>query len=155
MANLTPDEFQQAVALLADAIGIQRLRDRLGHMNAFTSRRGLNTPGALAERLYRLSGGLRLRVPATFAFTTVWTEMVHQKIGEEAEKGIEELADAVNACLGDGDAIQPGKEDDLDRALAAYREKMATATGPDVARLDMLLKAVPAVADRLRGAIGG
>jgi len=76
--------------------------------------------------------------------------MVGARLGEEGEKRLEGLADQVNACLGERDAIVPGKEEDIDRALAAYRDALAAATGPEVARLDMLLKAVPEVAERLR-----
>ncbi|HUE29940.1 MAG TPA: hypothetical protein VMR79_03650, partial [Verrucomicrobiae bacterium] len=98
------------------------------------------------------TGGLRRQVPATYAFSQVWHEMVGARLGEEGEKRLEGLADQVNACLGEGDAIVPGKEADIDRALEAYRAALAEATGPEVARLDMLLKAVPEVAERLRRA---
>lgn len=158
MANLTVEEFHEAIDLLSQELGVQRLRDRLRNMKAFMSPRGLATADAIAERLYRLSGGLRLRVPATYAFTAVWTEMIHGKLGEEGEKAVEEVADQVNACLADDETIVPGKEGDLDVALAAYREKVAAVSGAAVARIDMLLKAVPAVADRVRaagGAAGG
>src|SRR2546428_3995075 len=150
MALLTPAEFTEAVSVLAAHYGVERLRDRLAHLNAFTSRRGLNTGAAIAERLHLLTGGLRRQVPATYAFSQVWHEMVGARLGEEGEKRLEALADQVNACLGDRDAIVPSQEADLDRGLAAYRDALAAATGPEVARLDMLLKAVPEVADRLR-----
>jgi hypothetical protein len=150
MANLNLEEFHEAVGLLATAVGVPRLRDRLGAMGAFKSRRGLNSADEIAERLYRLSGGLRLRVAATYAFTAVWTEMVHDKLGEEGEKAVEEVADQVNACLAPDESIVPGKEADLDAALTAYREKVSAAAGPAIARLDMILKAVPAVAGHVR-----
>src|SRR5437899_237554 len=51
MANLTSAEFTDAVTALAVYHGIERLRDRLARLNAFTSRRGLNTAAAIAERL--------------------------------------------------------------------------------------------------------
>jgi hypothetical protein len=150
MALLSPAEFKEAVGALAEHHGVERLRERLTRMNAFTSRRGLNTTVAIAERLHLLTGGLRRQVPATYAFSQLWSEMVGARLGEDGEKRLEALADQVNACLGEGDAIVPGKEADLDRALAAYREALAAATGPEIARLDMLLKAVPEVAERLR-----
>ena len=150
MALLTAAEFTEAVGALAEHYGVERLRERLARLNAFTSRRGLNTAAALAERLHLLTGGLRRQVPATYAFSQVWHEMVGARLGEEGEKRLEGLADQVNACLGERDAIVPGKEADLDRALAAYREALAATTGPEIARLDMLLKAVPDVAERLR-----
>jgi hypothetical protein len=152
MANLSAEEFTAAVGALADQLGIERLRERLARMNAFTSRRGLNSPAAIADRLYALSGGLRRQVVSTFAFTSLWQEVVGGRIGEEGEKKLGEIADKVNACLAPDESIVPGKEAELDEALAAYRDALATSTGPLVARLDMLMKAVPAVAERLRAA---
>jgi hypothetical protein len=150
MAQLTAAELGDAVATLAERHGIERLRERLARMNAFTSRRGLTSAAAIAERLRLLTGGLRRQVPATYAFSTLWNEMVGERLGEEGEKRLEALAEQVNACLGDDEEVRPGREDDLDRALAAYREALEASTGPTVAHLDMLLKAVPAVAERLR-----
>jgi len=150
MAHLTPAEFAQTVEALAAHFGVEQLRERLAKMNAFTSRRGLNTPAAIADRLHLLSGGLRRQVPATYAFSTVWNELVHGAMDEALEKRLEGLVEEINACLAEDESVVPGKEETLDRALAAYRDALAGATGPDVARLDMLLKAVPAVADRLR-----
>jgi hypothetical protein len=150
MAQLTAAEFAEAVAELAGHHGVERLRERLARMNAFTSRRGLNSAAAIAERLHLLTGGLRRQVPATIAFSSLWHEMVGERLGETGGKRLEELAEQVNACLTDNDAVAPGREEELDRALAAYGETLEAATGPVVARLDMLLKAVPAVAERLR-----
>jgi len=152
MAQLTTAEFGEAVAALTAHFGVEQLRERLARMNAFTSRRGLNTPAAIADRLHLLTGGLRRQVPATYAFSTLWNEMVGARLGEDGEKRLESIADQVNACLDARDGIEPGKEEALDGALAAYRDALAAATGAEVARLDMLLKAVPAVAERLRRA---
>ncbi len=152
MANLTTAEFTEAVTVLADRIGVARLRDRLAQHGAFKSRQGLNSAEAIAERLYRLTGGLRLQVAATYVFSSLWSEMVNEKLGEEGAKQLDTLAEQVNACLGEHDTLVPGKEEELDRALVAYRDAVAAATGPEVARLDMLMKAVPAVAERLRAA---
>lgn len=150
MAQLTAAEFADAVTALAEHHGVERLRDRLARMNAFTSRRGLNSAAAIAERLHVLTGGLRRQVPATYAFSSLWSEMVAERLGEDGEKRLEGLAEEVNACLGERDDVVPGKEEALDQALTTYRDTLAAATGAGVARLDMLLKAVPAVADRLR-----
>ena len=152
MATLTPDEFTEAVTALADHFGVEQLRNRLARLNAFTSQRGLKGPPAIAERLHRLSGGLRLNVPATYAFTSLWGEMVGAKMGEGGENKLEEAANQVNACLADDNSIVAGKESELDQALAVYREAVSSAVGARVATLDMLLKAVPAVAERLRNA---
>ena len=150
MAQLTPDEFADAVATLAEHHGVERLRDKLARLGAFTSRRGLNSAAAIADRLHLLTGGLRRQVVATYAFTQLWNEMVGGGVGEEGEKRLEGLVERVNACLTKEETVVSGKEDELDQALAAYRDALAGTTGPDVARLDMLLKAVPAVAERLR-----
>src|SRR5215470_14949640 len=114
MANLTPAEFSEAVASLAAHFGLERLRERLARMNAFTSRRGLNTPAAIAERLHLLSGGLRRQVPATYAFSTVWNELVHAAMDEPLEKRLEGLVEEINACLADDESVVPGKEETLD-----------------------------------------
>ena len=155
MANLTEAEFGRAVEALVGHFGLERLRDRFAGMGAITSRRGLNTPSALADRLYRLSGGLRRRAVPSFAFTSLWGEMLEAKLGKEGEKRLEELADKVNACLTKDERIVEGKDEELDQALTAYREALAAVAGPEVAGSDMLLKAVPAVAERLRAAPAG
>lgn len=152
MAHLSIEEFTAAVTALAEHTGVERLRDRLANLNAFTSRRGLNSAAAIAQRLHQLTGGLRRPVIGTYAFTSLWNEMIGAKLGEDGEKKLEALAEQVNACLGKDDAIVAGKEAELDRALAAYRETLAAATGAEIAALDMMLKAVPAVAERLRDA---
>jgi len=150
MAHLTAPEMTAAVDVMSAHYGLERLRDKLGSLGAFSSRKGLTTPAALADRLYRLSGGLRLQVVATYAFSSMWSQMLSDKIGEDGEKELETLADGVNACLTSKETIEPGKEDQLDRALGAYRDALSGAVGAEAARLDMLLKAVPEVADRLR-----
>jgi hypothetical protein len=53
-------------------------------------------------------------------------------------------------CRGDGEHLIPGKEAELDESLAAYRAALAGGVGDDVAGFDMILKAVPDVAERLR-----
>ena len=150
MAQLTQAEFNQAIAALAEHHGVERLRDHLARMNAFTSRRGLNSATAIAERLHLLTGGLRRQVPGTYAFSSLWAEMVGKRIGEDGEKRLEAIADEVNACLAPDDSIVAGKEEALDEALARYRQALEELAGAAVARIDMLLKAVPAVADRMR-----
>jgi len=150
MAQITQAEFNQAIEALAAHHGVERLRDHLARMNAFTSRRGLNSAGAIAERLYLLTGGLRRQVPGTYAFSSLWADMVGKRIGEDGEKRLEAIADEVNACLAPDDSVVAGKEEALDEALAHYRQALEELTGAAVARIDMLLKAVPAVADRMR-----
>jgi hypothetical protein len=151
MASLTTAEFTDAVLALADHFGVERLRDKLATIGAFQSRKGLTSAGAIADRLHRLSGGLRLPVIATYAFSHVWGQMLSEKLGgEENEKAIEGLADKVNACLDEKEHVVAGRESDLDAALSEYRETIAKTLGSKVAHYDMLLKSVPAVADRVR-----
>ncbi len=150
MANLTQQEFAQAIAFLAEDLGLQRLRDRLVRLNALVTRRGAASPQQLADQLYLLTAGLRRQVPATVAFQSIWTERINERLGEEGEKAIEALAEKINACLGERDRIIPEKEAELDQALAEYAHRLSDAIGRERARLDMLLKAVPAVAAKLR-----
>jgi len=150
MAVLTAPEFGRAVRALTDHFGVERLRDKLGNLGAFKQRKGLGTADALADRLYRLSGGLRLQSAPTFAFTVVWGELLRAKLGEDGEKKLEELAENVNACLDPKERIVAGKEQELDEALSAYRAALAEQAGQEIAACDMLLKSVPAVAERLR-----
>lgn len=152
MAALTAREFERAVGALVEHYGLERTRDRLASLGAFQQRRGLNSVAALADRLFRLSGGLRLQSRPTLAFSALWNEMLRARMGEEGEKRLEELADKVNACLDAKERTIPGREAELDAALAAYRTTLAEKVGTTVAECDMLLKAVPAVAERLRAA---
>ena len=150
MAHLTQKEFQDAVRLLVDEIGLQRMRDKLVRIKALVTRRGVGTPEALADQLYMLTSGLRRQVPATYGFYAVWNETLHKKLGEEGEENLEKLAEKVNTCLDERDGIVAEKGEELDAALAAYEQALSSAAGPHLARMDMLLKAVPAVAEKLR-----
>lgn len=150
MALLTRPEFTEAVDVLCEHFGLPRLRDRLATLGAFNSRRGLNSSADLAERLFRLSGGLRLQVGATYGFSVLWGEMLSGRLGDDGEKKLEALADKVNECLDGEEKLAAGKESDLDAALTEYRTALAQAVGTRAALLDMTLKAVPDVAERVR-----
>lgn len=150
MANLTQQEFAQAVGLLVDDLGLQRLRDRFVRLNALVTRRKLSSSQQLADQLYLLTGGLRRQIPATLAFQSIWTEQVNEKLGEDGEKALEEDAEKINACLGEKDRILPEKESELDAALRRYAHRLADSVGFERARIDMLLKAVPDIAAKLR-----
>lgn len=152
MAQLSQKEFQRAIALLAGEMGLQRLRDRFVQLNALVTRRKVASAEALADQLYMLSAGLRRQVPATYAFHHLWTESVSAKLGEEGEKQLEKLAEAVNACLGEKDDLLAEKSAELEAALAAYERALSAAVGSDMARMDMLMKAVPDIAEKLRAA---
>ncbi|MCC6847434.1 MAG: hypothetical protein IT294_02945 [Deltaproteobacteria bacterium] len=151
MANPTGQEMREAVAVVAERLGYGKLYDRLVRLNAFVSRRRPPTPAILADRLYNLSGGLRRNVPATIAFHTVWAEAVGRAIGEDLDKTLEGIAERINATLTpDEHAIQPDKHADLAAALDEYERALVGVVGPVAARLDMIMKAVPAVADTVR-----
>src|SRR3989442_10700345 len=120
MAFLTAEEFGAAIGVLAEHHGVERLRERLARLNAFTSRRGMNDAAAIADRLFALSGGLRRQVAATLAFTSLWQELVGARLGEADEKRLAGLADEANACLAAGDAIVPRRDRELDRSLTAH-----------------------------------
>ncbi len=152
MANPTAQELRDAIALVTERIGYAKLYDRLVRLNAFVSRRKPPTPDALADRLYNLTSGLRRQVPATIAFHTVWAETVSEAVGEETTKTLEGLADRINAALTEDErAVREESVDELEAALDEYERLMTAAVGAHATRLDMLLKAVPAVAERLRG----
>jgi hypothetical protein len=150
MAHLTQKEFQEAVRLLVDEIGLQRMRDKLVRIKALVTRRGIASPDALADQLYMLTSGLRRQVPATYGFYAVWNEALHKKLGEEGEENLEKLAEKVNSCLDPREDILADKAAELDAALEEYEQALCSAAGPQLARMDMLLKAVPAVAEKLR-----
>lgn len=150
MANLTPDEFAQIVRCLADDLGVQRMRDTLVRRNALVMRRGVASADALANQLYMLTGGLRRPVVATIVLQTMWSERLNEKLGEDGEKELEEVAEKINACLGETDDIQPDKDAELDGLLGDYEQRLAAKVGAERARIDMLMKAVPAVAAKLR-----
>jgi hypothetical protein len=151
MANPTGQEMRTAVTLVADRMGYGKLYERLVQLNAFVSRRRPPNPAVLADRLYNLSGGLRRQVAATIAFHTVWAECMGQRIGEEHEKTLEAVADRINATLtSDEQSIQPDKTAELASALDEYEQVLVGVIGPEAARIDMIIKAVPVIADTLR-----
>lgn len=143
--------MRAAVGIVAERMGYGKLYERLVHLNAFVSRKRPPTPAILADRLYNLSGGLRRQVPATIAFHTVWAESIGRSIGEEHDKTLEGIAERINATLTpDEQGVQPDKQDELAAALDEYERVLVGIIGPEAARLDMIMKAVPAVADTLR-----
>lgn len=150
MAYLTADEFSQTIRFLADDLGLQRLRDRLVRLNALVTRRRAASADVLADQLYLLTGGLRRQVPATFGVQGLWSEMVNKRVGEDGEKDLEGIADKINGCLGAKDEVEEGKESELDELVKQYETQLARAVGAERARIDMLMKAVDAVASRLR-----
>jgi hypothetical protein len=152
MANPTTEELREAVVLLADRYGYGKLYDRMVRLNAFVSRRKPPSPEALADRLYTLTGGLRRQVPATLAFHSLWTETFTRDLGEDTDKSLEVIAERINAAITEDErAVRDGKADELDAAIGEYEQVLTAALGPRAARVDMLLKAVTPVAERVRG----
>jgi len=151
MAAPNGQELRDAIGLIAERVGYGKLYERLVRLNAFVSRRKPASPDVLADRIYSLSGGLRRQVPATLAFHTVWSETFTGTVGEENEKKLEAIADRINATLTEDErGVREGRDAELDAAIADYEQLLSGVIGPRPARLDMLLKAVPPVAERLR-----
>src|SRR5690349_13299190 len=150
MANLSLDEFERCLSLLAEGGTPERLRDKLARLNAFHSRRGMNSLRALTERLYSLSSGLRRDVPAARAFQALWAEHVGTKLNRKAGEKLDELADKVNENLNEDGTVKDGQEASLVTAVDEYETLLARKVGGETARLDTLQKAVSAVATMLR-----
>jgi hypothetical protein len=150
MANLSLDEFERCLGILAEGGTPEKLRDRLARLNAFHSRRGMNSLRAVAERLFALSSGLRRDVPAARAFHALWAEHVGTKLSRKAGEKLDELADKVNENLHDDGSVKDGCADALKASVDEYEELLARKVGGATARFDTLQKAVPAVAEMLR-----
>ncbi len=151
MANLTMEELEQSLTVLADGGQPEKLRDRLCSLNAFHSRRGLNSIENISSRLYQLSSGLRREVPATHAFQALWAEHIGKRLNETVGEKLDALAEKINENL-DSSQIKDGAADSLKAALSEYEELLARRVGGVAARLDTLQKAFPSVAEVLRAA---
>ena len=150
MANLKVEEFNKIIEFLSEDHGLQRFRDKLVRLNALVTRRKAKSAASLASQLYTLTGGLRREVPATVAIHSLWAEQVNERLGEDGEKELEKIAEEINECLGERDQIIEEKSEEIGGHIRRYEERLATAIGSDRARLDMILKAVPDVAGKLR-----
>lgn len=150
MANLSLDEFESCLGLLAEGGTPEKLRDKLARLNAFHSRRGMNSLHALAERMFALSSGLRRDVPSARAFNALWAEHVGTKLSRKSGEKLDELADKVNENLHEDGTVKDGCSDSLKASVDEYEELLARKVGGATARLDTLQKAVPAVAEMLR-----
>jgi hypothetical protein len=151
MANLKVEEFNKVIEFLAEDHGLQSFRDKLVRLNALETRRKAGAVSRLAHQLYTLTGGLRREVPATVAIHSLWAEQVNGRLGEDGEKELEKIAEQINECLGDRDRILDERSEEIVGHIRRYEERLAAAIGSDRARVDMILKAVPDVADKLRG----
>lgn len=151
MASLTMEEFEQCLTILGDGGSPGRLRDRFARLGAFHSRRGLNSYRAISDRIYTLSGGLRRDVPAARAFQALWAEHIGKLLDETAGRRLDELADGINELLESDGSPKAGQSEALGAKLSEYEELLARKIGGPAARLDTLQKAVPVVAEMLRG----
>lgn len=150
VAFLTSAELSEAVEILSAELGFGKLCERFARLGAFVSRRRPASTRQLSERLYALTGGLRREAPPTYAFHAVWSESISARLGKEGEEKLEEIAKRINACLTPRDSIEEGKRAQLEEALDEYQRHLAAAAGERAARIDMLLKAVPEVAEVVR-----
>ena len=146
------EEFEQCLTVLADGAPAAKLRDQLCRLNAFHSRRGLNTVQAISSRLYQLSSGLRREVPATHAFQALWAEHVGSRLNETVGEKLDGLADKINENLETSGEIKNGATEPLKVAVNEYEELLARRLGGLAARLDTLQKAFSSVAEILRAA---
>ncbi len=150
MANLKVEEFNRIIELLAEEHGLQAFRNKLVRLNALVTRRKAVSTARLATQLYTLTGGLRRDVPATVAVHSLWAERVNDQIDEECEEELGKIAEKINDCLGERDRIVEEKSDEIAGHIRDYEQRLAAAIGPERARIDMIIKAVADVADRLR-----
>ena len=150
MANLKVEEFNQIIHFLAEAHGLQAFRDKLVRLNALVTRRKAASAARLATQLYTLTGGLRREVPATIAVHSLWAEQINKNLGEDGEKRLGEIAEKINDCLDDDDRIIEERSVEISEHIRDYEKCLAIAAGAGPARVDMILKAVPDVAERLR-----
>ena len=150
MANFTLQEFESALGVLAGDAPPEKLRDRLARLNAFHTRRGLNSLRTIAERMYALSSGLRRDIPPTRAFQALWMEYIGHRLNEDVGRQLDELADQVNSHLHEDGAVKDGEQEALEKCVAEYEDRLARGVGGAAARLDTIQKAVPAVAAFLR-----
>ena len=142
---------------LVEHYGVERLRDRFARMGAFTSgagstRRPRSPIGSTASRAACAARPCR-RSPSR----RCGARCSQAKLGEDGEKRLEELAEQGERLprpgragrRGQGGGARPG-------ARRLPRGARRRSRAPRWRALDMLLKAVPAVAERLRaGRAGG
>lgn len=150
MAQLTAQEFDDLMTVLANHLRFDRLHERLLKANALVSRKRPATVQALANQLYQLSAGLRRPHPARYAVELLWQEMLSAQVTEEHTKTLETLADRVNACLTERMEVIPEKSAELLAALGAYHQAVAVLTNEEVAYLEVLLRASTDVGRFLR-----
>jgi hypothetical protein len=151
MANLKLKELEEALEVMSDGGSAAAARDKFVRLGAFHSRRGIGNFTTLAKRVYTLSGGLQREGPPAAAFQALWGDFMHKRLSEDSGGKLDELAQAINEHLDDSEQIKEGAQAELETALENYETFLATKVGGPAARLDTLQKALPEVADILRG----
>src|SRR5688572_26215468 len=152
MAQLSSEEFLELTNELVERHGLGRLQEKLLRSNVVVSRRRVATPEAISRALHGLTAGLAREGFPSQIVLALWEEALHGKVDEESAKGLEELAERINACLDEALEVATDKEDELRGALDEYRRMLGEKIGERAARLTMLTRAVPSVARRLRTA---
>src|SRR5207248_9637038 len=122
-------ELQTLIEELARAEGIGKLQEKLLRTRAIVSRRSFGNVQSLARQLYQLTLGLEREGLASQVVVALWEERLREKLGEEAGKRLEEIAEKINACLVAGKDVDPAREGDLRAALAEYRGARAEHVG--------------------------
>jgi hypothetical protein len=139
---------------LVEMEGLGKLQEKLRRSRAIVSRRRSGDVEALSRQLYQLTLGLDRDGLVSQVLVALWEERLRQGLDENASKRLEEIGEKINACLAEGRDIDPAKENELRDALAEYRSALAGHVGDATARLTMLLRAFPAVAQLLRERTG-
>jgi hypothetical protein len=150
VARLTAAEFREMVEELVQLEGLAKLQEKLHRSHALVSRRRLGSIDALASQLHRLTLGLERDGLVTQVVVALWEELLRQKLDEEAGRQLEELAERINGCLLPTHEVDPAKEEDVCKALSAYRDALAVRVGDIAARLTMLTRAFPSIARLIR-----
>ena len=150
MARLTADEFETLIELLSGRLGLGKLHSRLLRAGALVSRKQPVSVSALARRLYQLTSGLGRDHPARVGLELLWREDMAERMDDDGNRQIEAIGGRINACIEGDRHVVPGKRDDLLAALEDYYRVQRAAAGDEAAYLEMVMRAVPAVAEIVR-----
>lgn len=154
MARLSADEFAELIGELANVEGLAKLQEKILRSRALVSRRRLGSVEALARQLYQLTLGLDRDSVASQVVLALWEDLLRRKLDEESGKQLETLAEKINGCLVSAGDVDPTREAELRAALGEYRTALAAHVGDAAARLTMLTRAYPAVAQLVRAQTG-
>ncbi len=150
MAHVTSREFDTLIQLLAEQCGLSVLHARLLKANALVSHKRPARWQPLANQLYQLSAGLRRAHPARYAIEMLWQEMISEATEDVEQEALDALAARINECLTEKFEVIPDRQTDLIAALGAYHHTLSSRSSPDVAYIEILLRASKEVAQFLR-----